>query len=63
MAAYIDTELKPTPMIFGEEGKRFLERTANVKPLNKKKLAEMRKSAARQRMTTYEEYMKMYGQK
>lgn len=63
MAAYLDTELKPTPMIYGAEGRRFLERTANVKPLSKKKRAEMRKSAARQKVMTYEEYLKIYGKK
>lgn len=63
MAAYLDTELKPTPMIYGAEGRRFLERTANAKPFSKKKIAEMRKSAARQKVITYEEYLKIYGKK
>ena len=63
MATYLDPELKPTPMIYGEEGRRFLERTANVKPFSKKKIAEMRKSAARQKVITYEEYLKIHGKK
>lgn len=44
MAAYINSDFKPTPMIFGEEGKRFLESTVNVKKESKERIAEMKKA-------------------
>lgn len=44
MAAYLNCDFKPTPMIYGEEGKRFLESTVKVKRESKKRLAEMEKA-------------------
>ena len=44
MASYLNCDFKPTPMIFGEEGKNFLESTVHVKKESKHKLAEMEKA-------------------
>jgi hypothetical protein len=37
-------EIKPTPVITGEDAKRFQEAMDNIKPLSKKELEEMEKA-------------------
>ena len=44
MESYLKCDFKPTPMIFGQEGKNFLESTVHVKKESKHKLAEMEKA-------------------
>ncbi|MCQ2224155.1 MAG: hypothetical protein MJZ14_00320 [Paludibacteraceae bacterium] len=41
---YLSTGLKPVPMIFGAEGKRFLESMSNPKKLSKEKIDRMKKN-------------------
>ncbi len=53
MAAYLQCDFRPTPMIFGAEGKRFLESTKNVKKESKKRLAEMK--------LAYQQYMAAFN--
>ena len=35
--------IKETPILFGEEARRFEERMKNVKPLSKERIAEIRR--------------------
>lgn len=56
MAGYLKSEFKPTPMIFGAEGRRFLESTVNVKKESKKRLAEMEKNFEKQRIVSAEDF-------
>ena len=56
MAGYLKCEFKPTPMIFGAEGRRFLESTTNVKKESKKRLAEMKKNFENQQIVSAEDF-------
>lgn len=47
--------IKETPILFGEEARRFEERMKNVKPLSKERIAEIRRD--------YEYMMSMFERK
>ena len=47
--------IKETPILFGEEARRFEERMKNIRPLSKERIAEIRRD--------YEYMMSMFERK
>lgn len=63
MAAYLQCDFKPTPMIFGAEGKRFLESVMHPKKISGKERERMKKNYESQQLLSEEEIRAFFNGK